>query len=90
MTDLKEFWQVLNGFLLAWYLIAAALVIDGRLDHWAVLIAGIILVAHVLEIPLAMRQLADKKPSMWRLLLFTVLFGLTWWYPARKGLFSVQ
>lgn len=90
MTELKQFWQVLNAFLMAWYMIAAALVIEGRMDHWAVLIAGIILAAHVLEIPLAIRQLKDRNPSMGRLAFFTILFGFTWWFPARKGLYSVQ
>lgn len=90
MFETKQFWQVQNAFLLAFYMIAGVLLFDGRTDHWAVLIAGIILVAHVLEIPLAMKMLRDKNPSMGRLALGTLLFGYTWWVPARKGIYAVQ
>ncbi len=90
MTELKEFWQVQNAALFAFYMIAAALVIIGRLDHWAVLISALILAAHVLEIPLAMKVLKDKKPALGRLLVGTILFGFTWWLPAKKGLYKVQ
>lgn len=89
MTDMKQFWQVNNAFLLALYLIAAALVMDGRTDHWGVILVAVILVAHVLEIPLAMKVLKDKNPSIGRLIVGTVLFGFTWWVPAKKGIYQV-
>lgn len=89
MTDVKQFWQVNNAVLLALYMIAAVLVIDGRTDHWGVILAAVILVAHVLEIPLAMKVLKEKNPSMGRLVVGTVLFGFTWWVPAKKGIYKV-
>ncbi len=88
MTETKQFWQVNNAVLLALYMIAAVLVIDGRTDHWGVILAAVILVAHVLEIPLAMKVLKDKNPSMGRLIVGTVLFGFTWWLPAKKGIYQ--
>ncbi len=89
MTETKQFWMVNNAALLAFYMIAGVLVIDGRLDHWAVILAALILVAHVLEIPLAMKILKEKQPSLGRLVMGTVLFGFTWWLPAKKGLYKV-
>ena len=90
MTELKQFWQVQNAFLVAWYMIAAALVSEGRIDHWAVIIAALILLAHVLEIPLAMKVLKEKNPALGRLVIGTTLFGFTWWLPAKKGIYAVR
>lgn len=89
MTELKQFWQVNNAVLVALYMIAAVLVIDGRTDHWGVILVAVILVAHVLEIPLAMKMLKEKNPSIGRLVVGTVLFGFTWWVPAKKGIYKV-
>lgn len=90
MFETKQFWQLQNALLLAWYLFAAALVLDGRYDHWVVIIAGVILAAHLLEIPLAMHKLKDKNPSFGRLAVGTLLFGYTWWVPAKKGIYQVS
>lgn len=82
--------MVNNAVLIALYMIAAVLVIDGRTDHWGVILAAVILIAHVLEIPLAIKVLKEKNPSMGRLIVGTVLFGFTWWVPARKGIYKAN
>ncbi|MDX1497295.1 MAG: hypothetical protein R3352_07060 [Salinisphaeraceae bacterium] len=90
MLETKQFWQVQNAFLIAWYMISAALIVMGRADHWAVIISAVILAAHLLEIPLAMHKLKDKNPAFGRLALGTLLFGYTWWVPAKKGIYQVS
>ena len=88
MMDSKAFWLVNNAALLAIYGVAATLFSQGQDSHWLVILAAVILVAHVLEIPLAMKVLKDKNPSMGRLIAGTVLFGFTWWLPAKKGVYQ--
>ena len=80
----------LNGGLLLFYGFALLLLLQGAdLSHRAVLLALVILIAHVLEIPLALKLLRERQPALPRLILMTTLFGFTWWLPARRGLYSV-
>jgi hypothetical protein len=89
MTHHKLFWQFFMATLLALYAAAVVRIALGDVDHRNVQLAAIILIAHVLEIPLAFRMLKDKKPQAARAILATLLFGLVWWIPARRGIFAV-
>ena len=62
----------------------------GQSGHFVVLLAGVILVAHVLELPLAFRVLKPRNPAPLRVLLGTFLFGFTWWLPAKRGIYPVR
>lgn len=88
MMDSKAFWLANNAVILALYGVAAVLFSQGQDSHWLVILAAVIVVAHVLEIPLAMKVLKDRHPSMGRLIVGTVLFGFTWWLPAKKGVYQ--
>ncbi len=91
MVNNRTFWMVNNGGLLLFYAFAAYLLVSGAAwTHYAVLLAGIILLAHALEIPFAARILRDKDPAMGRLALMTLLFGFTWWLPVKKGVYSAR
>ena len=72
------------------YLTALWLAIQGNLTHWLVIASAVLLVAHAFEIPLALRKLQKLNPSLPRLVLMTLLFGLLWWVPAKRGLFPVR
>ncbi len=87
MFDSKGFWLANNAIVLALYGVAGALAFQGQTAHWAVVLAGVIVAAHVLEIPVAARVLKGKSTSALRLALCTVLFGFTWWVPANKGIY---
>ena len=89
MMDSKAFWLANNAVIAAIYIAADVLFLQGQTSHWLVILAAVIVVAHVLEIPLAMKVLKDKNPSMGRLVVGTVLFGFTWWVPAKKGIYKV-
>ncbi len=91
MTHNKTFWLINNIGLSVFYL--AVLVFywgtGAAITHPAVLLALVILGFHVLEIPLALKILADKQPSTLRVIIATTLFGFTWWLPAKRGIYSV-
>ncbi len=88
MMNSKAFWLGNNAVILGLYAVAAVLYFQGQTSHWLVILAAVIVVAHVLEIPLAMKVLKDKSPSMGRLIVGTILFGFTWWLPAKKGIYK--
>ena len=90
MLNQKPFWLVQMIGLSALYAYSLWLALSGQPTHMAVLVSALLLGAHVLEIPLAMRQLKAKQPSMARLIPLTILFGLIWWIPARRGVFEVK
>ena len=86
----KPFWLLQNLVLLGLYAAAAVLLGLGQSGHFVVLLAGVILVAHVLELPLAFRVLKHRNPAPLRVLLGTFLFGFTWWLPAKRGIYPVR
>jgi len=90
MTNSKGFWIANMVGLIAFYGWAVLHVVQGDTGHRSVLVAAIILGLHVLEIPLAFAQLKTRKPEPLRVVLATLVFGLIWWVPAKRGLFSVR
>lgn len=90
MVNKPMFWISQMAFLVAVYLFAAFKLLQGDSSHIVVLVAGVLLVAHALEIPLAYFILKNRAPSFARLLPLTLLFGLIWWIPARRGIFKVK
>lgn len=90
MTNTKGFWIVQMLALLAFYGYAAFQLSQGHGDSRQVLVAGLILGAHTLEIPLAFAMLKGKNAQPLRVIIATQLFGLLWWVPARRGLFALR
>jgi len=90
MLNKPLFWISQMALLSAVYLFAAFKLLQGDSSHIMVTIAAVLLIAHALEIPLAYRVLKDRQPSAARLLPLTLLFGLIWWVPARRGIFKVK
>jgi cytochrome c biogenesis protein CcdA len=90
MTNNRNFWYALMGGAVLFYIAAAVLALRGQPYPRTVYVALILLGLHVLEIPLAFNKLKGMNPQPLRLLLMTVLFGLLWWVPARRGLLAVR
>lgn len=88
MLDNRNFWIALGAVLVAIYLAALLFLLQGQTGHVLVRLSAIILVAHLLEIPLAFHRLREKKPDPLRLVALTFVFGLVWWVPARRGVFA--
>ena len=89
MTNNRNFWIVQMIALLALYGAALVLILQGQGTHRLVTLVQIILVLHVLEIPLAFYLLKARNPQPLRVIVGTLLFGLLWWIPARRGLIAV-
>lgn len=91
MLNHRNFWYAQMAALLAFYGAALLLALQGHgMEHLAVRVAVIFLAVHVLEIPLAFYLLKGRKPRTLRVVLGTLLFGLIWWLPARRGLLAVE
>ncbi len=90
MTNSKAFWIASMVGLIAFYTWAALHVATGDSGHRSVLVATIILGLHVLEIPVAFLLLKGRGANPLRVILGTLLFGLIWWVPARRGIFAVR
>ncbi len=90
MLDNRSFWIANILGLLAVYAGGLWCLAQGQTGHWLVLLSAVILVAHLLEIPLAFSRLRPLNPQPLRVMLMTLVFGLLWWVPARRGLFRVR
>ncbi len=90
MTNKKVFWQIQMAGLLVLYAVAAVMALQGHAGHRFVLLIAIIPLVHVLELPVAFVMLKGKNANPLRVIAATLLFGLLWWLPARRGLFAVR
>ncbi|MDR3416164.1 MAG: hypothetical protein P4L83_08260 [Nevskia sp.] len=90
MLDNKFFWYPQQLFLVGFWLASAWLLLHGQTKHWLVGLATVMLITHALEIPLVLRLLKGRDPAPAHVSLMTLIFGLTWWVPARRGVFAVR
>lgn len=90
MLNSKGFWIAQMVGLLAFYAYAAMHLLQGDSSHRSVWVAAVILGAHVLEQPLAFMQLKGRNADPLRVIVGTLLFGLIWWVPAKRGIFAVR
>jgi hypothetical protein len=88
MLDNRNLWIALGAGLIAIYVAALLMLLQGQPGHVLVRLSAIILVAHLLEIPLAFNRLRERKPDPLRVIALTFVFGLVWWVPARRGVFA--
>lgn len=90
MTSRKGFWIASMTGLIAFYAYAGMHLLQGDSGHRSVLVASIFLGLHVLEVPLAFWMLKGRDPQALRVIAGTLLFGLIWWVPARRGILAVR
>lgn len=90
MFKTRGFWLSQMLVLTMLYTAAIVLNLNGLTSHVVVKVAIVLLAAHVLEIPLAFYVLRDRNPQALRVMIGTLLFGLIWWIPARRGLLAVS
>ena len=83
----RRFWLVLMAALVAFYVTAIVLALEGQLGHRVVRLALIVLGVHVLELPFAFRALKDRAANPLRVVVATLVFGAFWWEPAKRGVF---
>ena len=90
MLDNKNLWVVMGASLFVIYGAGLYFLLTGQPGHLLVKLSAIILVAHALEIPLALRKVKDRQPNVPRVALLTLVFGLVFWIPASRGVFPVR
>jgi hypothetical protein len=88
MFDRRGFWLSQMLVLILFYAAAIAFCLSGQAAHLVVKIAAVLLAAHVLEIPIAFYVLRERNPQTLRVIVATLLFGLVWWIPAKRGVVS--
>lgn len=79
-------WYGLQLGLVVFWLLVPLLGLIGYSVPLFNLLALLVFLAHVLEIPLAINQLRGKDLSKGKVALNTLVFGFTWWLPVSKGL----
>lgn len=88
MLDKRSFWLALMAAIVLLYAGGALMLLLGQPAHPLVRISAIVMLAHVLELPLAFRALRGRGASAARVGVATLAFGAAWWLPARRGLFA--
>ncbi len=86
----KTSWLIPKIVLLGLYAAGIYLWVTGNTHHLAVWIAGLTVIAHMLEIPVAFKVLKPLNPDPLRTVIGTVLFGFTYWLPAKRGIYTVR
>lgn len=87
MLDNKGFWLTQNLLILIFYALGAFVYWTSGLGHPVVILCLVVLAVHIAEIPLAAAALRDKPVSLTKVALNTLLFGFTWWVPAKRGVY---
>lgn len=90
MIDKPYFWYPAHCVQIAFWLVALWLLCSGHDKHWVVSLATTMLISHIVELPFVFRMLRSRNPSASRVIPLTILFGLTWFVPARRGVFPAN
>lgn len=85
----KEFWIGACALIVFIYVVALVLLALVGMHSGLVRLAMLMLVVHAIELPIAFKRLADRKPDPARVVPLTLLFGAAWWVPAQRGIFPV-
>ncbi len=87
MLNNKNFWLTLNAGALILHAAGVYLYVTQGFTNPIVQLWGLIVIIHILEIPLAFLAVRERR-ILWSLTMInTLLFGFTWWVPARRGLY---
>ena len=87
LADSRPFWLacnlvtlVLHGFGLYYY-------VTQGFAHPVAEIWAVVVMLHMLEFPLAFIAVRDRRIGWGVTIIATLIFGFTWWVPARRGVF---
>jgi hypothetical protein len=81
----QRIWYGLQAGLVVFWLLVPLVGLLGFHVPFLTLFAAIILLAHLLEIPLAINRLRALNLPAGKVALKTLVFGFTWWLPLSKG-----
>lgn len=90
MFQNRYFWLFNNFLILLVHLVGATLLLSGA-RPWTdpIVLVWLALVAiHALEIPVAFSATQERPQPLATTVLMTLIFGFTWWLPARLGIYG--
>lgn len=88
MVDNKYFWWTIGTIVGLLHVAGIVCYLWQGLDNPVTKIWLIILGIHVLEMPMAAIALQNKRIAAPTTLFKTLVFGFTWWVPARRGIYD--
>lgn len=88
MADNKYFWWSIGTIVGLLHVAGIVCYLLYGLDNPITKIWLIILGIHALEIPMAAVALQNKRIATPKIMLKTLIFGFTWWVPARRGIYE--
>lgn len=84
----KQFWLMSNAVTIVLHVAGVAFYFAQGFDSWIAQLWAIIVAIHVLEIPMALMAVQDRGLSPGATAIKTLIFGFTWWVPARRGVYA--
>lgn len=88
LADNRAFWRLCQAILIVVHAAGLYAWLRYATDAPATVLWLIILAIHVLELPMAFIALRGRSAQALTVIVATLIFGFTWWVPARRGLYD--
>lgn len=87
IADNRRFWLALNALLLVLHGFGLYFYVAAGFGHPVSQLWAIVIMIHILEFPLAFIAVQGRRVGWGTTIIATLIFGFTWWVPARRGVF---
>jgi len=87
IADNRRFWLACNAILLVLHAGGIAIYATHGFEHPVAKLWAIVVMIHILEFPLAFIAVQGRRIGWGTTIMATLIFGFTWWAPARRGIF---
>lgn len=88
MADNKTFWLVANALTLGLHVAGIGCYLAYGAGHSLAMLWLIVVGIHLLELPMAFVAVNNRGIAASTTLAMTIVFGFTWWVPARRGVYA--
>lgn len=87
MIENKRFWLAANALTLVLHAAGIGFYAAQGFSSPVTQLWALIVAIHILEIPMAFIAVQDRNIVWGATVLKTLVFGFTWWVPARRGVY---
>lgn len=87
MVDNKTFWLAANVLTVLLHIIGIGCYLVQGVENPIAVLWLIVVAIHVLELPMAFVAVKDRDIAIGGVVVMTIVFGFTWWVPARRGVY---
>lgn len=87
LADNRRFWLACNALLIVLHVAGVGFYVSHGFDSGVARLWAILVMIHMLEFPLAFIAVRDRRIGWGVTIIATLIFGFTWWVPARRGVF---